>query len=367
MSPSHLLAGNLLRTAALLGGLLLLLVLVEPRLVPSALRPQPMVEVAVEGRSFKLQQGRAEALAGLSAARFRAGAGAARERAEGVVGVELDRMFSELSSRLPAYADWYYSFRGEYARMSMFVLGGIGLTDGDLAARKAAELIFGDDAFGTRVDALVRHVDGELAAHAQSVGRDWLAEVLEVLSRDGREQAHPAQVPDVDLNGAFTDFVGHSGGAFVARVSASTAAGAGVVVGPLVARIVSRPAMRRAGSPVVARTAARVLTKSSTAGGGGLLGCAIGGAAALPCVLIVGGATWLATDWMLLHADEWLHRDALIADWQQRLDELRTELERSLLATYDAHIDVWYGEMNQRVMREFSPIDAFAGRVPAPD
>jgi hypothetical protein len=71
----------------------------------------------------------------------------------------------------------------------------------------------------------------------------------------------------------------------------------------------------------------------------------------------------VAADWALLSVDEWRHRDALIADWEQRLDLVRMELEAALVAHYAEAIKVWRDGMNIEVERTFSPLESIrAGR-----
>ncbi len=351
-----------LRLLLLAAGWVLLLVVADPRLAPSTLRPAPPVEVVVDGRQFSVSPSVAGSAARLSADRLEVGRAEAQAHVRELVGRELDRVFDSVHERLPAYADWFYSLGGEYARLSWVVLGAMGKLDGDPLAARAAEIVFDGALFEQRIERVFGAVNEGLALRIEATGRDWLAEVVAVFERQDRPRRAPGPQPTIALDDVLGDFVGSGSGAFAGRLTASSAASAGVVVGPLVARVAARPTVSGGGRAVAARTAARTLGKSGTAGSGAVLGCGVTGPAALPCALAVGSAAWLATDWLLLQADEWVHRDALIADWERRLEALRADLEAVLLAYYEAQVDAWYDDVSGRVERTFSPVAGSFGR-----
>jgi len=353
-SRSHFSTG--VRLLALIVGMAVLLAFADRRWVEWLFAPQePAIELLLEGQHYRVGSTAASGFVSLSQRHLDDGEAAGQRQAAALIERELDRVFAELSARLPLYADWHYSLAGEYARLSLLVLGPLGLAPEDLLADKAATLIFGGETeFRDRLGVVERVLDEALLAHLEAVRSGWVAEAIAFLGRDGQTANGRVVLAPIaldDMLGA----VGGMHGEFVARISVSAAAGATAAAAPLIARVAGRPLATAGGRTMATRTALRGLAKVGGSAGGAL-GCAATGPGALPCAVLVGGATWGATDWLLLSADEWLHRDKLIAEWQASLDEMRRELETALLARYLNGLDAWHGGMRMQLERSFSPL-----------
>jgi len=356
----HRFAGNVARLLVLLTGLGLLTALViDQRLWERFLPADPGFGIVVDGRDLRVDAVAAEALAKQSAGRARLGSARADAMVQDLVAAELDALFDDLAARVPDYADWYFSLKGEYARLSMLIMQRTGLLGGDYLAERAVDLIFGGDALGDRLAGIEERAGTMLGVHAREQRAAWLAELLHLTEGRTLAESERAPVAVLVLDDLAAEFGGHGSSEFLARLSASSAgAGAAGIAAPLLARLALRPAAAAAaGTALAAKSAGRGAARAGTAGASAL-GCAVAGPAALPCAVVVGGTAWVAADWALLSVDEWRHREALIADWEQRLTTLRAELEEALIEHYAQAIEAWRKGMETEVERTFSPLHA---------
>ncbi|TVP87904.1 MAG: hypothetical protein EA347_06875 [Thioalkalivibrio sp.] len=359
-------AGNAARALGVVLALALLTALVmDQRPWDRLLATDSGVGIVIQGQRFQLPAEESAVIEHRAARHADRGAAEAGDAAARLVAAELDDLFERLSGRLPAYADWYFSLRGEYTRLSLLILRWGGLATADPVVDKAVELILGGEELAGEVSAIEGRVEGLLAARASELRTAWLQELLLMAGepRPASEPGTPSAV--VLLDDLAKEFAGHGSSEFLTRLSASSAGAASAgAAGPLAARLALRSSAAAAGGGSLAlKGAGRGAAKAGSAGAGAL-GCAAAGPAAWACALAVGGAAWLATDWALLSADEWRNRDALIADWEARLALLRAELEETLLEHYDEAIAAWHRGMRLEVERSFSPLDSVRGAPP---
>lgn len=366
----HSLAGNALRALLLLSAFAVLAILaIDPRLLDRFAFSQPSYEIILEGQRFRVDGEAAEAMARQATGRADLGSARARLVVSELLERELDSLFGDARARVPDYADWYFSLTGEYARLSMLILQRIGLQNHDGLLERAQELIFHGGEFADRLGSIERLVEARLAVQAREQRAAWIADLRQRLAPGyAADTISAAPVATLSLDDLAAEFGGHGSSAFLSRISAS-AAGAGPmgVAAPLLARMAARPATAGlvVGGSVAARSASHGVARAGSAGASAL-GCAVAGPAALACAALVGGAAWVATDWALLNVDAWRHRDALVADWEQRLDRLRMELEAAMLAHYDQAIEAWREGMRLEVERSFSPLESIRSIPPAP-
>lgn len=345
------------RLLALLAGVAALcLVLVQREAWQAARDPGAPVVVRVGDAHYQVSPRRAEELALLSALRFAEGEEAAREAVAHHLDQSLDRLFADLSARLPVFADWYYSLGGEYARLSMWALEKASLADEGFVARRAEALIFEAADFENRLEILRVQADARLLRAARETREHWLAEMLDLLDADRMPVAPLPDTETLALDELTQQLTGYGSPEFIARMSLSSAAAVGIAAGPLIWRAASRRAAATSGRAVAARGAGRGAARAGTAAAGGATLCAPSGPGALACALVAGAAGWLATDWALLRLDEALNRDELEAALQQSLDDMREELGKSLMAAYDRVLDEQYGAMQTDIQRTFRPM-----------
>jgi hypothetical protein len=360
------LAGNAARLFVLLAALGLLAALaVDQRPWERLLFPERGFGIVLDGRHFRVDSGTAEAIGRQSRIQADLGSERAADRVRELLAGELDGIFAELKGRVPDYADWYFSLTGEYTRLSMLILQRVGWQAGDQLWERTEDLIFGGDEFAERLAAVEGRAAAQLTVLALEQRAAWLAELLQLLAPGSdKVEALGTPVAVLALDDLAAEFGGHGRSEFLTRVSASAAgAGSAGMAAPLLARMAARPAVAAiAGGGLAAKGASRGAARAGTTGAS-VLGCAAAGPAAVACAVLVGGAAWVAADWALLSVDEWRHRDALIADWEQRLDLVRMELEAALVAHYAEAIKVWRDGMNIEVERTFSPLESIrAGR-----
>lgn len=357
--------GNAARLFALLAALgLLTALVVDQRLWERVLLPtEPSFGIVVGGHDFRVDDEVAQAVAKQSARQAVLGGARADALAKEMVAAELDALFDELTARVPDYAEWHFSLKGEYSRLSMLLLQQVGIVSGDYLADRAADLIFGGDDLRGRLAAIEERVGTQLGAHAREQRAAWLAELLRLAEGRAPAENNREPVAVLRLDGLAAEFGGQGGSEFLARLSASSAgAGAAGIAAPLLARLaLSSAAATVSGQALAARSAGRGVSRAGAAGASAL-GCAAAGPAALACAALIGGTAWVATDWALLTVDEWRHREALIADWEQRLAALRLDLEEALIEHYAEVIDAWRRGMETEVERTFSPLHSIRTR-----
>ena len=353
------LVGNAFRALFLLSVLGALVALaVDQRLLDRFMVSHPGYEITLEGQSFRVDGGAAEAMVRQAGGRADLGSARARLAVSELLERELDIVFGDLKARVPKYADWYFSLKGEYARLSMLILQRIGPQDRDYLWEQAEALIFNDGEFADRLASIENLVEGRLGVYAREQQAAWMEDLLQLLAQGHEAVATgPAPVATLSLDDLAAEFGGYGSSEFLTRISASSAgAGSAGLAAPIVARMAARPvAAAVAGRTLAARSAGRGAARAGTAGASAL-GCAAAGPAALACAVLVGGTAWVAADWALLSVDEWRHREGLIADWEQRLLSLRSELEEVLITHYAQAIDAWRQGMETEVERTFSPL-----------
>ncbi|HEX7000016.1 MAG TPA: hypothetical protein VF322_17930, partial [Gammaproteobacteria bacterium] len=189
----------------------------------------PVTPVTVGGEHYRVGPDERAWLESFSELHFAAGEQAAREIVAAEIDARLDAIFAGAHARVPEFADWYYSLRGEYSRLAMAALSFAHLAEPDYVARHAAEILFPDDAWESGLAALEGAAGAALAAHQERVRQGWLAEVTRRLSAQRVPPplpGTPAQAP-VDLDRLLQELAARERAALTTRVSVSTVAAAG--------------------------------------------------------------------------------------------------------------------------------------------
>ncbi|HEU4618360.1 MAG TPA: hypothetical protein VFV10_09980, partial [Gammaproteobacteria bacterium] len=81
------------------------------RVPPQQWMPAPRVPVTLAGEHYRVPAGELARLETFSLQRFDEGRAAARAVVADEIGRQLDATFADAESRLPEFADWYYSLR----------------------------------------------------------------------------------------------------------------------------------------------------------------------------------------------------------------------------------------------------------------
>lgn len=329
--------------------------------VPPLEWPAPETEIVLGGSHYRAGPDELGWLEAFTARHFAAGGEAARGLVVEEIDAQLDALFGEADARLPEFFDWYYSLRGEYSRIAMAALAAADLTEPGYVAARAAATLFPEERSAAHLAALERAAAERLVAHYAGVREAWRGEVERRLA-DRRVPA-PLGIggegpPSLVLDDFLGDTVAREWQALGMRVSIGTAAAG---VGAVAAPVLARAAAVRGGRAAAARTAARGASRVGSAAASGAAVCAPGGPVAAACAVIAGAGAWLVTDWALLEVDERMHREELERAFGEALRRFRAEIERELVASFDAAVTVHTAAVEAEISRSFVP--ARAGRA----
>lgn len=314
--------------------------------------------VQVQGQYYSLSPEQMSWLHTFTTEHFSSAELANRERVHAQIDRHLDSSFAQVSDRLPMFADWYYSLRGEYSRMAMAVLSATSLADGDFVARRAAQLLFPEQVWESGLKALELDSNTSLLSAHMNTRDHWISQVQ---SRLG-PQLIPSPIgelqkalPVFNLDALSQQLTALAQISALDNRIALNSLGTAVLAGPALWRAVAaRNAL--ASSRVIAATGARGGGRLASAAGGAAL-CAPGGPLAIACAVGAGVATWVATDWLLLQVDEAVNREELLATMQRGLTDLRGGLEQELLAAYDARLEALQTSTQEQITQGFSLVD----------
>jgi len=319
-----------------------------------------------------------------------------RGRLNAAVDAGLDPIFAAAQAQIPAFADWYYSLKGEYTRLAAAAFGDLG----ELLAGRLEALVFGPAGTAEALDALSDRLGAEAVADVQAGAR----EVRDLLLSLARAEALPPQSVEVTADWAPGERLGTQLAPFasispedIARHGAAASAGAaaGVAAGQkLGSAAVAKAATSLAAKPSAGAAAALLakLGAKSAAKAGGALGAAGGGAAVgaavctgtvvgaplSPACALVGGAVtgvaaWLLVDKAVVEVDEYLHREELETALREALAEQQAALRAELTGRYAEGAAAVLTALRADLETELSPrtappprdfVPARAGRVP---
>ena len=313
----------------------------------------PEITLIHDDRAYRVPESRLEWLYRFSRLHFAEGEQQAREQVEAELARRLDHLFGAMEQRVPDFLDWHYSLRGEYTRLGLWALGGLGVLDEDRVREEALGRLVPAD-LDTELELLGLALDHRLAQQAHRTREGWLAELTELLDR--RQVPSPLETPDtaIRLDALGARLTGYEDPEFLRRLSASHLVAGGVMAAPLAARLAGRQALAGSGRAATARGATRA-ARAGTGAGTGAAVCAPGGPLALGCAVAAGAAAWLATDWLLLGLDETLNREEREAQLRQSLAELRGEMEQEMLAAWEGTLEHQFAGMRGEITATFVP------------
>jgi hypothetical protein len=338
------------------------------QVAPRHWQPPPEAAVVLAGEHYRVAPDELRSLQELSALHFGAGEESARTLVASQIDAHLDRMFAHALERLPEFADWYYSLRGEYSRAAMAALSFANVVEPGYVANQAAAMLLPENAWAASFEQLETDTAASLRAHQAMVREGWLDTITRRLS------AHRVPAPlavasthaprTLVLDSFVQDLVARDRAALNTRLSLSTvAAGGAVAAGPALWRAAAARGSAAAGRAAAARAAVRGASRAGPAAVGGAALCSPTGPVAVGCALFAGAAVWLATDWALLKVDEQLHRDDLVAALESGLAALREQIEHDLQRAYDEMVAGHYGAVAEEIRRSFIPAHASEGEA----
>lgn len=352
-STRHFLFENALLGLGLVAAAVLLLWQINVQ-TPRLWESQSAQTVQVDTQYYALSSAQLSWLQTFTAEYFASAEQASREQVHGQISVHLDSSFARVEERLPLFADWYYSLRGEYSRLAMAALSATSLADGDYVAQRAAQLLFPEQIWESGLRALEASSNASLLDSHRNARSEWLQQVQNQLSaqRVPAPISHlPMQLPVLNLNGLNQKLSAlEQISALDSRIALSSLGAAGLAGPALWRAVAARNAL--ASSRVLASTGARGGARLASAAGGAVI-CAPGGPLAIACAAGAGIATWLAADWLLLQVDEAINREELIATMNVGLKDLREGLEQELLTAYDARLAALQSASQEQILEGF--------------
>ncbi len=337
----------------------LILVLLQVAQQPQRQWQDQSLSISLDDRHYRLSQPQWLWLQQFSALHFSAEKEESRALLEAEVNRQLDLVFAQAEARLPEFADWYYSIRGEYSRISMYLLSKMRLVEGDYLADRAAEIMFPTGLWEVNMQQAQERVAAVLLENQQQARVEWLAEITQRLA--------PYQVPaplagsasNTDESGSLDDLLGHilvqeQQTAMKVRMSLSAMTAMGVA-GRTLWRTASARTAVNAGRAAGTRVASRGAARAGTAALSGGAVCSPAGPLAVGCAVVAGAAAWVASDWLLLQLDEALNREELLQTMRSSLQELQTLTAQELLTSYDGLVAAWYDSIDTEISNTFVP------------
>lgn len=271
----------------------------------------------------------------------RAAQAAARDAAQAVrarARAALAGVFAPVQAAIPAYADYHYSVLGEYAELARAALGGrLGpQLDARLGAGIEERLLGGLDG---RLDAALAELD---ALYGAVFARSLRVRIAAAIPPPERQRPL-AEASRLAIDDTLRRL----------QLSAPLAAAAAGGTGALALKQI----LASTAAAVAAKSAGKAAGKGALKLGGSVAGGAGSGAAAGaflgPVGAAVGGiagaaAAWISVDWLVIRADEYLHRD----DFESRLRALLGQQEARLRARIDAALEARGTRLAGRSLRE---------------
>ncbi|HUG26611.1 hypothetical protein, partial [Piscinibacter sp.] len=219
-------------------GVLLALVAVQPQ---RAWSPPAHTDVVLGGEHYRLDAQQLNWVQGFTRLHFSEGREAARALLEAELGSGLDEIFAGVRTRLPAFADWYYSLGGEYSRLGMAALARLNLADGEFIAGKATTMLFPAEEWEQALARLDGRMLATLQDHRQRLRAQWLADLGDRLAPHRvpaplGSAGVAARTEPLPLDGAIARWIAEEQQALAVRIRMSTVAGGSAAVGTVLWR-----------------------------------------------------------------------------------------------------------------------------------
>lgn len=236
------------------------------------------------------------------------------------ISTHIDTAFEPVYARIPAFLDFHYSVVGEYTELAAALSDRIGsdlqrilFTEADFERHRENAIA----AIGREGDAILAGLLDRLNQRLQ-----------ERLALEGGEMDSLPGVVTLTIEDAVKRF---GSGELMLK-------GAGAVVGAsAVATMVSKTVGTKLAAKLATKTAVKATGLGGAAAGGALAGSLCGPAAwicAPVAAIIAGAAAWVATDKIVIEADEYLNRESLEGKIREAIDDQRQQTKEQLAIQY---------------------------------
>lgn len=247
-----------------------------------------------------------------------------------VIARRMDEVFEPVYGQIPVFLDFHYSLIGEYTELASAV--------SQQAGAELTRILFTEVGFDRRLSDGVAAIGNE--------GDAILSDVLIKLRRDLQERFALDESEVEILSGVVTltmaDAQKRFGGSDLMLKGAGAAVGAGAV-----AAVVAKTVGQKMTAKLMVKAAGKTAVKTAGIGGGSATGAAIGlvcGPAAWICVPVAavaaGTAAWLATDKVVIEADEYLNRESFEAQIRAAIDDEKVRIGAKLSQIYQQRLGV---------------------------
>lgn len=244
------------------------------------------------------------------------------------VSERIDVAFAPVYAQIPVFLDFHYSVIGEYTELATALGGELG---GELQ-----RILFTEIGFDERMEAAM---DG--------IREDGDAVFATLMSRLRQQLQQRFDLDEVEL-GLLSTVVTLSSEDAMKRFGSSELLmkGAGTVVGVgAVAAVVAKTVGKKLSAKLATKVAGKTAIKAAGFGSGAASGATAGllcGPAAWVCspvaAVAVGTAFWLATDKLVVEADEYLNRDTFEAEMRLAIDEEKQRIKLGLVRAWQQHL-----------------------------
>ena len=244
------------------------------------------------------------------------------------VSERIDAAFAPVYGQIPAFLDFHYSVVGEYTELATALGGDLG---GELQ-----RILFTEIGFEQRMDGAMAGIreDGDAVFGA------LMARIRQQLQQrfalDEVELGLLSTVVTLSSEDAMKRF----GGTELLMKGAGTVVGVGAV-----AAVIAKTVGKKLSAKLATKVAGKTAVKAAGFGGGAASGATAGllcGPAAWICspvaAVAVGTAFWLATDKLVVEADEYLNRDTFEAELRVAIDEEKQRIKQGLVRIWQQHL-----------------------------
>jgi len=269
----------------------------------------------------------------------------ARRDADLGINQGLERIFTDISSGVDDYLDWYFTVLGEYQRLATAFTA-----DTAAAMRKQLEQhLFDGSDFSSRLAALNRHIAQQSANRFAGLAPALVDTLDNAPCEIGLVNLAPFE--DLDRDG------------FKASIAATSGIGAGIMtskalasktVAAVAGKVTAKTSLK-GGAALASKTLAKKGSSSLLSAGIGTAMCAPTGPFAVLCGVTAGAVTWLSVDKLLVEADEAFNREAMRARILQVLADQQAVLSDQLTQQHYARIEGMAVRLDATVKRSFIP------------
>ena len=287
---------------------------------------------------------------------------------------ETDAMLAAAQQQVPAFADWYFSLTGEYARLFHAATSDLP----DYMASQIEALVFNPAGTADAIEALGPALDEELKVQLENTAAG-LQTLLARLVREASVETKEAQI-EIDADWQLGQQLAEQlapyvklGTSDLLRQGAAVTAGAGL----------SAAAAKKIGAMSVAKASAKIAAAEATglfavaasklgvkalagagtgaASGAALCAGSVVGAPLSPGCALIGGvvsgvATWLLVDKAVLEAEEALRRDDFENELKQALATWRDDLRADYRSQYEAAAEAAMASLDRSLEQQIRPV-----------